>query len=63
MQMILFVARILRIHRATGGLTVWTLSRETRFLYVFNIGADSNDMSYPHVGVASIWLLASTNWV
>ena len=63
MEMLLFVARILRMHRATGGLTVWTLSREPRFSYVFNIGAHSIDMSYPHVGMASIWLLASANWV
>ena len=61
--MIVFVARILRMHGATGGGTVWALPGEQRIPYVLNARGDSIDVSYPHVGMDSIWLSDRPNWV
>jgi hypothetical protein len=58
-----FVAGNLQIHGATGGWTVWALSGDRRIPYVFNARGDSIDVSYPHVGMDSIWLSDSPNWV
>jgi len=63
MEMIVFVARILRMHGATGGGTVWALPGEQRIPYVLNARGDSIDVSYPHVGMDSIWLSDRPNWV
>jgi len=58
----LFVAGILWIHGATGW-TVWALSGDQRIQHVFKARGGSIDVSYPHVGMDSIWLSDSPNWV
>jgi len=62
MEMNLFVAGILRIHGATGW-TVWALSGDQQIQHVFKAREASIDVSYPHVGMDSIWLSDSPNWV
>ena len=57
------VVGILSIHGTTGGRTVWALTRDLRIAYVFNARGGLNDVSYPHVGMDSIWLSDSPNWV
>jgi hypothetical protein len=51
MEMILFVAGILRIHGATGGWTVWALSGDQRIPHVFKAQRGSIELSYPHMGM------------
>jgi len=58
----LFVAGILWIHGATGW-TVWALSGDQRIQHEFKARGGSIDASYPHVGMDSIWLSDSPNWV
>jgi len=57
------VVGILRIHGTTGGWTVWALSGDQRIQHVLKVHGGSIDVSYPHVGMDSIWLSDSPNWV
>jgi len=57
------VTEILRIHRATGGWTIWALSGDQQIQHVFKVHGGSIDVSYLHVGMDGIWLSDSPNWV
>lgn len=46
----LFLARILKIHRASTEWTDWALSVDLRIPYVYNARRGSNDVPYPHMG-------------
>jgi len=57
------VLGILRIHGTTGGSTVWALSGHERIEHEFKAHRGSIDVSYPQVGMDSIWLSDSPDWV
>ena len=62
-EMIILCSRDSEINGATGGWTVWALSRDQLIQHVFKARGGSIDVSYPHVGMDCIWLSDSPNWV
>jgi hypothetical protein len=48
---IAIVVGILRMHRTTGGWTVWVLVGDRRIQHVFKAHGGSINVSYPNIGM------------